>query len=221
MRSPLGSIRRRDSLPSRRRRRSLQRPQPQSCKLRRRLRRPTPLQRQKRTNMGFNLGQFIEREIKYSEAAFLRLVSSQITEHTPQLTAALGQAAGQGIPALVALLEKSDAGLGPVASGAINAGLAMYEPQIEAELEPLIAEGTAFVPALAAAIGAVAAKLQAEGDDLPTRVAAPAVAKPAAEAEAKAVEPVAAPEPASAPEPTAPEPAAAPEAAAENLGAGG
>jgi hypothetical protein len=111
---------------------------------------------------GLNLGQFIEKEIKYGEATGLKYVSSLISANESKISTALGTEATVATADLIALVEKNDSGLGPFASGAINTALTMYGPELEPIVQAEVAQGTAYLPALVTAINSQATKLEAE-----------------------------------------------------------
>ncbi len=67
-----------------------------------------------------------------------------------------------GAAALLALIEKDDAGLGFFASSTINGLINSFGPEIDAEIEALAAQGITGVPALIKGALNLAAKLKAK-----------------------------------------------------------
>jgi hypothetical protein len=106
------------------------------------------------------ISNFEQREQDFIEASGFASAATAIAGNESTVTAFLDAEAPQTVATAVAAIEKADAQMPE--GGFINTVLNAGEAEIDAELQPLIAQGVALVPALVRALNAVAAKLRAK-----------------------------------------------------------
>lgn len=116
------------------------------------------------SNFWVEIEDFEQREQLYVEAAGYTAAAAALTANAAAIGEYLGTAAGEGVPALLAAVEKADAKVPEAVF--INAMLSIGATDLEAEVAPLLAQGTALLPAVAAALTAEAAKLSAKAATL-------------------------------------------------------
>lgn len=105
---------------------------------------------------------WLSHEIHQLEADGIRFVANGVlAPNEPKIAALLGGEVPVGAGALIALVEKDDAALGPVISALINETITSYQPAIEAELEALAGGSGTVIGQLVAAMNAFADKLAA------------------------------------------------------------
>lgn len=107
---------------------------------------------------------FEQREQLYAEAALLNDGANALLANASVVEGAVESGAPQVVATAIAAIEKADANVPEAAF--INALLSAGEADIDAELQPLIAQGGAFIPSVATAMQARAKALQAKAATL-------------------------------------------------------
>jgi hypothetical protein len=107
-----------------------------------------------------NISNFEQREQDYAEAAGFSYAATALQNNAGAITSFLDAEAPQGVDALVNAIEKADAHV----PGAffINTMINSGKAEIEAELTPLVAEGTALIPAAVQSLNNIAEGLRAK-----------------------------------------------------------
>lgn len=110
-----------------------------------------------------SVGSFISREFKFGEAAAIAAAANNLNAGAPALEAEAQALVPQTASALISAVNGLVIHvLGPINGATVVAILAVYNTQITAELEAALNLANPLVAQVAAAMSALAAKLQAE-----------------------------------------------------------